>query len=222
VQTKVKRLGRKAYIQAFFAPPTAPQSAARLGNTLTTLYLLRREAEDCFINGRADTFKFVSEQAVIERPRRYRLFATSMVLMAGIDLLAKFAAGDDSTGRDGQRFTNYLMTYAGLRQPEADALYRIRCALLHSFGLFDRGKKDQQTKRLVRLKLALTDTCSRQGGRCTGLSKVSGQWQLCVRHLYQLFIQSVANYRGALDPSMDLKKKFTMMFHQYGYLSVYV
>ena len=72
-------------IAFFFAPPQPEQE----GNSRSTLHLLRREAQDCLIG------KLVPEENVIEEAQHepHRLFATTMVLMTGVNLLAKFWSG---------------------------------------------------------------------------------------------------------------------------------
>src|SRR5262245_24325897 len=73
-----------------FASPHAVQSGF-----VSTLYLNRREVQDCILGD------VIAEDAVAADPRRHRLFATVMVISAGIDLLAKFYAGSDKSGGPG-------------------------------------------------------------------------------------------------------------------------
>ena len=77
-------------IDLFFKNPAEQPDGSIQG----VLYLLRREVQDCFIG------KVVPEDQVIAESQkdRHRLFATVMVIMAGIDLLAKFYAGSDENG----------------------------------------------------------------------------------------------------------------------------
>jgi len=72
-------------IALFFKEP-AP--ITELG-TFGSLFMLRREAQDCRIG------KVIGEDAVIDEAMRaeHRLFATLMVVMAGVDLKSDGAAG---------------------------------------------------------------------------------------------------------------------------------
>lgn len=55
------------------------------------LYLLRRDIDQCIAGS--------------------ILWPGAMAIMAGIDLLAKFAAGDDAVGQVGNRFRDFLGQY---------------------------------------------------------------------------------------------------------------
>jgi hypothetical protein len=121
---------------AFFFTPPAPITEV---GTLSSLFMLRREAQDCLIG------KVIDEDAVIEEAMRgeHRLFATLMVVAAGVDLLAKFYAGSDDIGGVGARIKNFAARYmfASAKDParSAEILYQgIRNPLLHSFTLYDR------------------------------------------------------------------------------------
>src|SRR5215470_14384010 len=59
---------------------------------LSVLYLLRRDVMHCF------------DHNII-------LFPATMTILAGIDLLAKFYAGNDKTGQVGARFKNLIKRY---------------------------------------------------------------------------------------------------------------
>jgi hypothetical protein len=64
-----------------------------------------------------------------------------MAVLAGIDLLGKFLAGSDKSGRRGRdsvrgRFKSFAQRYLALTDTEARLLYQLRNALLHSFGLY--------------------------------------------------------------------------------------
>jgi hypothetical protein len=80
-------------IAFFFMRPTATRDRHARSGLQTVLYLLRRETHDCFIG------TVVAEGSVLRQAEKHRLFATMIVIFAGIDLLAKFAAGEDKTGQ---------------------------------------------------------------------------------------------------------------------------
>ena len=75
-------------IGQFFAPPIPDQP----GPTFGTPYLARREAQECLVG------EPHSETTVLRLPGpRPRLFATTMVVMAAIDLMATCSDGRDAT-----------------------------------------------------------------------------------------------------------------------------
>lgn len=86
----------------FFKEPTIKPVQ---GQAQGTLYLLRREIQDCLIG------KVLAEGQVPEEASKdpHRIFATVMVIAAGVDLLAKFYAGSDDVG--GVRKVNASGTY---------------------------------------------------------------------------------------------------------------
>src|SRR4030095_1218971 len=68
-------------IDFFFAGPDPEQT----GDLRSTLHLVRREVQDCLIGKVVDE----SQVVTVAREEPHRLVATMMVLMAGVDLLAK-------------------------------------------------------------------------------------------------------------------------------------
>ena len=69
----------------FFTPPFPMQSVGRV----STLRLVRQEAQECLIGD------VIPEDHVISDPRkRHQLFATTMVIMAGVDLLSQSGMGE--------------------------------------------------------------------------------------------------------------------------------
>ena len=72
---------RQEQIDFFFAQPFPKQP----GPFFSSLHLARQEMQDCLIG------TVVAEDAILVYPgKRHRLFATVMVIMSGIDLLAQF------------------------------------------------------------------------------------------------------------------------------------
>ena len=90
--------------------------------------------QDCLIG------TVVAEDAVLAYPaERHRLFSTVMVIMSGIDLLAKFHAGNDDKGGVYDRFTAFVAAFMFNSDPSAteyaEVLYLgCRNPLLHSFS----------------------------------------------------------------------------------------
>jgi hypothetical protein len=119
-------------IKFFFAPPLPPQSGR-----VSPLHLLRREAQLCLIGD------VIPEDHVMSDHRRDRLFATSLVIMAGIDLLAKCYRGDDNDRQVADRFTtfaeDFIFTGQASASEFADVLYYgWRNPLVHSFTMHSR------------------------------------------------------------------------------------
>jgi hypothetical protein len=122
----------------FFAPPTPRQS----GPAMSTLHLVRREVQDCLINTVTDEDQVV--EAALHAP--HRLFATTMVMLAGIDLLAKFHAGSDMPRGVATRIEKFTSQYIFPGDPSAERLAKVlyeglRNPLMHSFTLYDAKEK---------------------------------------------------------------------------------
>jgi hypothetical protein len=185
-------------------PTVRPDNHAQQGRH-SVLYLLRREAQDCLIG------TIVTEGSVLRQPDQHRLFATMMVIFAGIDLLAKFAAGDDKIGQVRPRFVSFVTDYFLLTEADADVLWSVRNAMMHSFGLYD-GKTGR--------KIAAARRCGRLGRTGAPVRQVDDYWLVCIDHLYRGFIRSIERYRRALRGSDRLQGNFAAMFDRYGYLTV--
>ena len=82
----------------FFANPNIlPQQHDRTSGSRSVLYMVRQDTLSRLVG---DTM--VDEFDVVQHPDKYqhqRLFATTMVIFAGIDLLGKFLAGVDEVGK---------------------------------------------------------------------------------------------------------------------------
>lgn len=124
----------KEQIEFFFAPPLPPQ----LGSSKSTLHLNRQEAQDCLIGTVVPEADVVSDSR-----RRHRLFATAMVIAAGIDRLGKFYAGTDKSGGKmgvGDRIIEFAERFMFTGQPSARTFaevlyYGCRNPMLHAFTL---------------------------------------------------------------------------------------
>jgi hypothetical protein len=188
-------------INFFFAPPLPMQA----DGLVSPLHLARRESQSCFLDDVIPEDRLSDNQ----RPPR-RLFATMMVLMAGIDLLAKFHAGSDDIGKVGDRMKAFVSTFLFAGDPRAvefaDVLYiGCRNPLLHSFTL-------HQKKYLVALVL--------RGGtlaiwRTRGNPEV---YMIDVEGLFHAFFKAVAAYEAVLRIDPDLQQNFEKMFESYGTL----
>jgi len=191
----------------FFTPPNVSQEHAIRENKQSVLYLLRREIQDCFIG------TVLEEAQVTSQPHqgRRRLFATAIMIFAGIDLLGKFASGTNSevkpNGGVTSRFTGFAKDFMGLLPDQSSALYKFRNAMVHSFGLYD----DREQKRLSIIALP-------EQIQIGVISQDTDGWLLHLPELFDAFVQGVANYRSKLSSDSDLKEKFEQAFPFYGWL----
>jgi hypothetical protein len=192
-------------ITFFFAPPVPRQPTGQM----STLHLARREAQDCLIG------TCLPERDVLGQPERHRLFATAMVIMAAVDLLAKFYAGRDGIGESGARVKDFLKEFLLAGNPRADefaeAIYLgVRNPLLHSFSL-------HSTARTVALA----------GGPGLGSREVvwwnrerPEELMISVDGLFAAFVQAVSDFEGAIRADAGLQRNFELMFEPYGVLAV--
>lgn len=118
-------------IDLFFKNPAEQPDGSIQG----VLYLLRREVQDCFIG------KVVPEDQVIAESQkdRHRLFATVMVIMAGIDLLAKFYAGSDENGGVGSRIRTFAREFVFTGLPSAQLFSEVLSGVQESDAPFVRA-----------------------------------------------------------------------------------
>ena len=190
-------------IDFFFAPPLPLQAGA----VRSPLYLVRQEMQDCLIG------TLVAEDAIITHPgERHRLFATVMVIMSGIDLLAKFHAGNDASGGVYDRFKAFVSAFIFARYPApdeyADVLYYgCRNPLLHSFNV--RQKK---------YAIAVIEK-----GSGTPVWRIKGHptgFVISVEGLVQAFVKAVHDYETAVRAKADLQANFSAMFPDYGSIGV--
>ncbi|MCC7178927.1 MAG: hypothetical protein IT177_11110 [Acidobacteria bacterium] len=195
-------------IAAFFAPPVPPQ----LDGQVSVLHLLRREIQDCLIG------EVTPENQTLSRPERRRLFATAILLVAGVDLLAKFYEGTDNNGGTGRRFkafaTRFILKGFGNAAILSEVLWvGCRNPLLHSFGIHNE---------LYNIIVVRRIGAAPQGKPEPVLSKsLDGKsYALSVEGLFEAFCRTVAEYRDLLRDNQDLRRKFDLMFPKYGQISV--
>jgi hypothetical protein len=168
---------------------TDPQIEPSLPGEFSTLYLLRRDTESCLAHE--------------------ILWPGAMCVMAGIDLLGKFFDGRDSGG-SGRRFCAFVRRYLHLTTPDAEALYQLRNALLHSFGLFSAARTGG-----YRFQLRAEGNHARIVEHLpTGVVTVD---LICLR---EGFDAAVNEYRNDLQTDPMLRKNFHMMFPRYGTIPI--
>lgn len=150
-----------------------------------TLYLLRRDIKSCM-------------DAKI-------LWPGAMCIMAGIDLLGKCLDGNDSSNETGKRFRSFVVKYFHLPPSEADALYQLRNALLHSFGLVSNVKSAH-----CRFQLHAT------GFPILIAPLASNYFKVDLICLHDQFEKAVGDYHRDLLGDAKLQNKFAAMFIVYG------
>jgi len=194
-------------ITFFFAVPDPEQE----GEVRSTLHQLRREAQDCLIG------KVVAEELVIDEARKdpHRLFATVMVLMAGIDLLSKLYAGSDKKGEVKRRFLDFSRRYvvngSGDVDERAEALYQgLRNPLIHSFTLHS----EEYQMRLV--------VFQGQGHPVWLRKSDSKQVIVSIAGVFDAFVRAVRAYEEDLRRDVDLRARFSAMYAKYGTVAYFV
>jgi len=168
---------------------TDPQIDPSLPGEFSTLYLLRRDIESCLAHE--------------------ILWPGAMCVMAGVDLLGKFSDGRDSSG-SGRRFLGFVRRYFHLTTADAEALYQLRNALLHSFGLFSAARTGSYRFQLR----ALGNHARIVEHLPTGVVKVD------LISLRKGFEASVHEYRNDLQADGRLRKNFRVMFPRYGKIPI--
>jgi hypothetical protein len=175
------------YIRMFFLEPEI-EANVRPGfiRPLSVLYMLRRDIKSCLESSRY-------------------LFPATMALLAGIDLLGKFYAGDDSRGGVTRRFEGFVSAYFQPLSPgDAAVIYALRNALLHSFGLYSEGRNFMLAERHSSGELVVTAP--------------DGTLIIGADTLYMRFEQAIAQYLAALQTDVVLQQNFERMVDRYGFV----
>jgi hypothetical protein len=134
------------------------------------------------------------------------LFPGAMVVLAGIDLLAKFHAGSEKPGGVQKRFIEFVSAYfSNCTADDSRILWHFRNALMHSFGLWgsDNG-------RPVFFNLRFT------GGPIVEVLDSGSTYVVDVHALHREFERGLAIYREALDSQQTVRDNFDKMFGHYG------
>ena len=195
-------------IDFFFAPPLPMQG----GSSKSTLHLNRREAQDCLLGD------VIAEDHVAADPRSHRLFATTMVIAAGIDLLGKFYAGSDKSGGPGgvgDRIVEFAERFMFTGQPSAHDLsevlyYGCRNPMLHSFTLHNS-----------RFRITLTNELSSGAIWRATAPDGSVSYVVSVRGLYNAYVNAIGRYEAALRGDSKLRANFSAMFPAYAAIGVF-
>jgi hypothetical protein len=182
----------------------------------SVLYLLRRDINSC-MGIDSDSKKCRMDRA---------LWPGAMAIMAGIDLLAKFYAGSDD-GKVGARFSKFLLGFFDLgSKDDADYIWKLRNALMHSFGLFSRDpeweKKCAKGKKVVEYRFALTYSQTFKLIESSTVENQNIEKSICVdvKIFHDEFERAVERYRQALEQNKTLKENFQKIFKHYGQIYI--
>jgi len=188
-----------ADIGLFFEDPTTFHDPPR---RYSVLYLLRRDIKTCLgIN--PDTGEKIAYQA---------LLTGTMGILAGIDLLGKFLVGDDK--HVGDRFRKFVDSYFAIDAPDdAETIYQLRNALLHSFGLYSEKKnRHGETVKVYRFTLA------KVGGVL--VCQVNTGYLIDILTLHNQFEIAIESYHADLQTCSSLQTHFAAMFSRYGHIDI--
>ena len=172
-----------------------PSTVRRPPNDFGILYLLRRDIFQCM--GIDPDTKRKNNDGII--------WPGAMAILAGIDLLGKFYAGSDQTGKVGARFKKFVDQYFdGILPTDKDVIYQLRNSLLHSFGLYSAT-----SSQVYRFKLV-------QNFHTFISHTPPDEYLIDVCELHKQFENSVEQYRTAVNHDLNLQDNFKKMFPNYG------
>jgi hypothetical protein len=177
--------------ESCFRDPGEPRTAT---GTHAYLYALRQDIAWCL--GRD-----VVSGRVNPRPA---LWPGAMAILAGIDLLGEYQAGNDDSSEVGRRFKAFLQDYFLLDTDSSETVYQLRNALLHSFGLYSKKRTREYVFQIVHCGLGL-------------LAEIEpGLYQVDIGALHRAFEQAIARYREDVEKSPALQERLARMFQHYG------
>lgn len=133
----------------------------------------------------------------------------AMAVLAGIDLLGKFYAGDDDIGGVAERFRSFARYNFQLNPGEEEIIYQLRNSLLHSFGLYSQTKKATYRFGVTAAPLRPMIQETSPGVFLIDLLTLNGQFET-----------SIQTYATKLEASAALQVKFSRMYPVYGSFSV--
>jgi len=201
-------------IATFFSEPTSTDPFG----TVSTLLLVRREVQDCYVGRIVEP-----EDKLLTEPSRHRLFATALVVFAGIDLLAKFLSyGRGMRIADG--FVEFLTRFARsegqrIAEPEARMIWAFRNALVHSFGLHHEDKGGRIIPLFIYEQNASAPVVRRVDLRRRDDPSVRLEaWELSLDDLVEMFLLALREYRDALASDETLRTAFGQAFDKFGAL----
>ncbi len=164
-----------------------PRTEPKPPGDFSVLYLLRRDIRACLDN---------------DTP-----WPAAMMILAGIDFLAKFSAGEDSVGNISKRFRSYVNEYFEPLE-DGELIYQLRNSMFQPFGLRSADKKGNVYKFTV---------VAAPGEPL--FQKKDRRHVVEVSALNTAFEESIANYRKSLTEPLHVEK-FLEMVPEYGFIYV--
>jgi len=159
------------------------------------LHLLRRDVLTCFkVN--PNNGEKIEYQA---------LWPGVMTIFAGIDLLSKFYVGDYSTKNVRAKFKNFVKNFLNVNENDAEILWQLRNALVHSFSLYSLDKK---TKKEYFFSLT-------QIGDSFILNEENSRYRINIGILKEKFEEAVELFYRKVEKSKNLKDNFNKVFSKY-------
>jgi hypothetical protein len=200
-------------IDFLFRPPTVEPIVP---GRQSTVHLVRREIQQTL----ADIQHTEDENTFLEGREPVRLFASTIVICTAFDLLAKLRFGDEDEGS--VTFQRLLVEFGKLRKSEAERVWEIRNALVHSFGVvIVRRPSKKRARRLSSTRVLLTNDrafsdlwpVQRSGLR---------RWHISVPGLYVLLTDILVSLERDLRQPMttEPRLRFRRMFQRYGRISI--
>ena len=157
-------------IETFFKSPA--EEPSRGGDCV--LYHLRTDLESLY--GKEPVCAFVSDSHV--------LLATTGILN-GIDYISQASSTETNQRR---RFVETLRDLTGLTSDDAEALYQLRCAVVHQVGL---SVKSQSYKKGTRFVFELSDEANAPTIRQVSKSTDEASYAVGFWKLKQVFVTTV-------------------------------
>jgi hypothetical protein len=187
----------KRNVEIFFDDPrkSPEEHKQAFGGFCSVLYALRRDISTCLgvniTTGEKIPYKVI--------------WPGCMAILAGIDLLGKFFAGSDEVRKVGDRFINFVKEYfENISSTDAEIIYQLRNALLHSFGLYSKDKNGKiYNFTLIQNHLPL-------------VQYVNNDYLVDVWTFYIMFESAVKKYSEDVRKNKSLQCKFESMFSKYG------
>lgn len=198
---------------------------------LSMLYLLRRDASQCF------GYDPNTYDVTIDQPANIGtvLFPGVMTVFAGIDLIAKFYAGSEAEQSPpgtqpadswkhsaGPRLKKFAEEYICGNPTDAEILYQLRCALDHSFSLWAkrRSNGDIYSFTLSPPDAAFPDTLLRTKTGALGETEAI----IYIYELHKKFQESLIAFEAAyyqhLDTTPDDLPVFQSLLNHYGFMQI--
>lgn len=167
------------------------------GEIWGTLYLLRRDINSCL------TQKI--------------LWPGTMLILAGIDLLGKFYAGEDKQGGVSGRFKSFINEFFKpiSSSDDVEIIFQLRNSLLHSFGLYSKFK-DNLTSRTVEYHFFISEEIIPITKK--EISKDKYMVTISIQDLRDRFEVAVERYHTDLEEKINLQDNFNNLFPNYGFI----